>query len=234
MQPVHSVVEDHNYQSTSSQLHSYTTQPNACHFPLYRLNLVCCTLLFGNVSRRFTPLKFGILNFRAASSSSRLLNGLFGSTRFPTEMFFLYLLSFILIWPRAKVGIPSSKMTLLSSLADNAILFYFFREQLVSMLSNYIHRPHLCLSRKQTRLVIFKIIAPLDDRLLNTLAAFLLFSLVHLVPVQLCPHSYKLSDDLPARFVFEHTYNLLVTSNFYTRGMYFGKITRIKKFAHIA
>ena len=111
---------------------------------------------------------------------------------------------------------------------------YFFLEQLVPMTSNDIHRPHLCLSRKQTRLVIFKINAPLDDGLLNTLAAFLLFSLVHLVRVQLCPQSYKFSDDLSARFVFEHAYNLLVISNFYTRGMSFGKITRIKKFAHIA
>ncbi len=110
---------------------------------------------------------------------------------------------------------------------------YLFREQFVPMASNDIHCPRLCLSRKQTRLVIFKINAPLDDGLLNTLAAFLLFSLVQLVRVQLCPQPYKFSDDLSTRFVFEHTYNLLVASNFYTRGMPFGKITRIKKFTYI-
>ena len=128
--------------------------------------------------------------------------------------------------------IPSSKMTLLSSLAECNFV-YFFREQLVPMTSNDSHRPHLCLSRKQTHLVIFKSNAPLDDGLLNTLAAFLLFSLVHPVRVQLCPQPYKLSDDLSTRFVFEHTYNLLVASNFYTRGKSSGKITCIKKFVHI-
>ena len=48
-QPVHSVVEDHSYQSTSFQPHSYTTQPNECHFPLYRLDLIC-HILFSLVS----------------------------------------------------------------------------------------------------------------------------------------------------------------------------------------
>ena len=110
---------------------------------------------------------------------------------------------------------------------------YFFREQLMSMASNDIHCPRLWLSRKQTRLVIFKINAPRDDCLLNTLAAFFLFSLVHLVRVQLCPQPYKFADDLSTRFVSEHTHNLLVASNFYTRGMSFGKITRVKKSMHI-
>ena len=40
-QPVHSVVEDHNYQSTSFQSHSYTTQPNEYLIPMYRLDLIC-------------------------------------------------------------------------------------------------------------------------------------------------------------------------------------------------
>ena len=108
---------------------------------------------------------------------------------------------------------------------------YFFLEQLVPMTSNDIHRPHLCLSRKQTRLVIFKINAPLDDGFLNTLAAFLLFPLVHLVRVQLCPQSYTFSDDLSTRFVFEHTYNILVTSN-YPRNLLWENYSYTKIRAH--
>ena len=43
---------------------------------------------FGNVSSKKTPLKDGIFNFFAASSSSKLLNGLFGKITFLIEIIF--------------------------------------------------------------------------------------------------------------------------------------------------
>ena len=49
---------------------------------------------------------------------------------------------------------------------------YFFREQLVPITSNDIHRPHLCLSRKQTRLVIFKLMLLLTTTFLTPLQRF--------------------------------------------------------------
>ena len=44
---------------------------------------------FGNVSNKKTPLKDGILSLFAASSNSKLLNGLFGKITFSTEIIFI-------------------------------------------------------------------------------------------------------------------------------------------------